>query len=141
MMMALDQFVFGLDDLAYQELQRKTAWRHPSTSRVGARDARQFVGQGDDNVTLSGLLIPDFKGKLASLDKLREMGDAGEAYALVDGEGKVYGAFVIEGITEGQSIHTQQGRPRRVDFSIDLARVDDKLATSLRASQAEASDQ
>ena len=140
MMMALDQFVFGLDDLAYQELQRKTAWRHPSTSRVGARDARQFLGQGDDSITLSGLLVPEFKGKLASLDKLREMGDAGDAYVLVDGEGKVYGAFVIEGMTEGQTIHTQQGRPRRIDFTIDLVRVDDKLATSLRASQAAEGD-
>ena len=141
MMMALDNFVFGLDSLAYQELQRKTAWRHAQTSRVGARDARQYVGQGEDSITLSGLLAPDFMGSADSLATLREMGDTGDAYVLVDGEGRVYGAFVIEGVSEGQTMHTQEGRARRIDFSIDLVRVDDRLTTTLRASKADGSDQ
>lgn len=132
MMMALDQFVFGLSTLAYQELQRKTDWKHRTTSRVGARDARQFTGQGEDAITLNGVLAPDFMGKLESLDKLRDMGDTGDAFVMVDGEGKVYGAFIIESVNEGQTYHTQQGRPRRIDFTVELKRVDDSLARSLK---------
>jgi Phage protein U len=127
MLMSLDQFVFGLDTAAYQELQRRTSWKHPTTSRVGGRNARQFTGDGDDTITLSGLLAPDQFGKLESLAELRKMGSAGDAYVLVDGAGRVYGAFVIEGMNEGQTLHMKDGTPRRIDFSIDLTRVDDGL--------------
>ena len=40
MMMALGMFVFSLETLAYQELQRQTDWRHPSSPRVGVQPAR-----------------------------------------------------------------------------------------------------
>ena len=130
MLMSLDQFVFGLPTLAYNELQRQTQWKHRSTSRVGARDARQFGGQGDDTITLTGVLAPELTGKLASLEELRAMGDTGNAYALVDGAGKVYGAFVIESMNETQTLHYADGTPRRVEFSISLTRVDDDRAVS-----------
>jgi phage protein U len=130
MLASLGQFVFSLSTLAYQELQRRTSWRHPSTSRVGGRPARQFLGAGDDSITLTGLLAPDQIGKLASLTELRKMGDEGEAYALVDGAGSVYGAFVIEGLDESQSLHQKDGTPRRIEFTITLTRVDDGLVQS-----------
>jgi hypothetical protein len=128
MLMALGQFVFGLDTLAFQELQRQTRWKHSAAPRVGARDARQFLGQGDDTITLSGMLAPELTGTLASLKDLRTMGDTGEAYALVDGAGTVYGAFLIEGMDEGQTLHHADGTPRRVDFTLNLTRTDDNRA-------------
>lgn len=128
MMMSLGQFVFSLSTLAYQELQRRTSWKHPSTPRVGGRAARQFTGAGDDSITLTGWFAPDQGiGKLASLTELRTMGDDGNAYALVDGAGNVYGAFVIEGLDEGQSLHAKDGTPRRIEFTLNLMRVDDGL--------------
>lgn len=129
MLMALGQFVFGLDSLAYQELQRQTQWKHSSTSRVGARNAHQFLGQGDDTITLTGILAPELTGKLESLQELRNMGDAGAAYAMVDGAGKVYGAYLIQGLSEGQTLHYQDGTPRRVEFTLNLMRTDDDKAT------------
>lgn len=129
MLMALGQFVFGLETLAYQELQRQTQWKHGSASRIGARDARQFLGPGDDTITLTGVLAPELTGTLVSLEEVRKMGDAGAAYAMVDGAGTVYGAFLITGLTEGQTLHYADGTPRRVDFTITLERTDDNLAT------------
>ena len=128
MMMSLGQFVFSLSTLAYQELQRRTSWKHASTSRVGGRNARQFTGPGDDTITLTGWFAPDQGiGKLSSLTELRTMADEGDAYVLVDGTGTVYGAFVIEGLDEGQSLHQKDGTPRRVEFTLNLTRVDDGL--------------
>ena len=135
MLMTLDQFVFGLSTLAYTELQRQTQWKHRTSSRVGARDARQFTGQGDDTITLNGTLSPELTGKLASLTELRAMADAGEAYAMVDGAGNVYGAFVIESMNETQTLHFEDGTPRRVDFTVSLARVDDNRAVSFNRRQ------
>lgn len=130
MLMSLDQFVFGLSTLAYQELQRQTQWKHRNTSRVNARDALQFVGPGDDTITLNGTLVPELTGDLQSLTQLRAMADAGEAYALVDGTGAVYGAFVIESMNETKTLFYQDGTPRHVAFTISLKRTDDDRAVA-----------
>jgi uncharacterized protein len=130
MLMSLGQFVFQLPDLAYSELQRSTAWRHASNSRVGARPALQYVGQGDDTITLSGTLVPEIAGTLQSLVTLRSMADAGDAYAMVDGAGRIFGAWVIERMEEGGSAFTSEGIARRTSFTIALRRSDDELVSS-----------
>ena len=126
MLMALGMFVFGLPTLAYQDLQRQTTWRHPSNSRVGSRPARQCVGPGDDTITLSGVLVPELMGRAASLDELRAMADTGAAWALASGAGEIMGAFVIESINTTGTVMMDDGRPRRIEFTLQLARVDDK---------------
>ncbi len=52
-------------------------------------------------------------------------GDHGNAWPLVDLSGRVYGAFVIEGIDERQKTFLQDGTPLKIDFGIDLLLVDD----------------
>lgn len=125
MLMALGPFVFNLPTLAYSELQRSTSWRWPGNSRVGARDALQFVGPGDDTIRVSGVLVPEVAGSLSSLRQLRSMADAGKTYAMVDGAGRVMGAWVIEEMTEGGSYFTTEGVARRTDFAISLKHADD----------------
>lgn len=128
MMMSLGMFVFSLPTLAYQELQRKTAWAHADTRRVGARPASQFLGPDGDRITLGGLLVPDAGGRRESLEELRSMGDKGGPYALVAGTGDVMGAWVIESVDETQSVFFGDGVPRKTDFSLSLKRVDEPAA-------------
>ncbi len=125
MMMCLGQFVFSLSTLAYQDFQRQTQWRHPSNSRVGARPARQYAGPGDDTITLQGLLAPELTGTIESLSKLREMADTGSAWPLVEGTGRFYGLYAIEGLNEGRTLFFQDGAARRIEFTVNLVRVDD----------------
>lgn len=125
MMMALGQFVFSLSTLAYQEFQRQTDWRHSSTSRIGARPARQYQGPGDDTITLPGVLLPELTGGLPSLDEIREMADTGKAWVLVEGTGRIYGLWVIESLSETHSLFFADGTARRIEFSLVLKRVDD----------------
>jgi phage protein U len=131
MMMSLDQFVFSLTSAPFHELRRARAWKHRTTSRVGARDASQFTGPGVDTITLNGLVAPETIGEIASLDTLAAMADAGDAYVLVDGAGHVYGAFVIESLNETQTCHTPEGRARRVAFTLALRHVDDAALSAL----------
>lgn len=131
MMMGLGMFVFSLPTLAYQELQRQTAWRHPSNSRVRARPGRQFLGPGDDTMTLQGLLLPELMGSRQSLRELRQMADDGQAYPLVNGAGEVFGAWVIESLSETGSMFVNDGRPRRIEFALQLARVDDNKVDAM----------
>ena len=123
MMMALGLFVFSIDTLAYQELQRRSSWKHATTSLVGARDASQYLGPGEDVITLTGNVVPEF-GRLAGLDELRSMADQGLAWALVEGAGRIYGAFVITDMQETKSLFFVDGMPRKTEFSVTLRRVD-----------------
>lgn len=125
MMMALGMFIFSLPTLAYQELQRQTDWRHPSSSRVGTNPARQFAGRGDDIITLPGVVLPELAGTPISLDALRYMADTGKAWPLVEGTGRILGIWVIESISETRTLFFQDGAARRIEFSIKLTRIDD----------------
>ncbi|MDP2127231.1 MAG: phage tail protein [Pseudohongiella sp.] len=124
MMMSYGMFVFGLSTAAYQELQRQTAWRHSSQNRVGARPVRQYLGQGDDTIVLSGTLLPQFTGGQQHLDELRAMADEGAAWPLIEGTGYYYGLYVIESLSEGKSHHMSDGAAQRIQFSLTLAAVD-----------------
>ena len=126
MLMALGQFVFGMSTMAYQDMQRANAWRHPSHARVGAMPARQYVGPGDETISLKGVIAHELTGKTKTLDELREMAGTGQAWSLVSGTGEVFGAYVIESINETGSYFMPDGTPRRIDFTIALARVDEQ---------------
>jgi len=125
MMMSLGTFVFSLSTAAYQQLQRQMSWRHPTSERVGARAARQFVGPGEETIDLSGVIHAELADDLLTLDVLRELAAEGRSLALVEGNGTVYGAYVILSINEGRTEFFSDGTPRRIDFQLQLARTDD----------------
>jgi len=125
MMMALGMFVFSLRTAAYQELQRQTDWRHASNNRVGAAPARQFVGRGEDTITLPGIILPELAGSALSLDALRLMANTGKAWPMVEGSGRIYGLWVIESMSETKTIFFSDGTPRRIEFTLSLKRTDD----------------
>jgi len=125
MMLALGMFVFSLSTLAYQELQRQTEWRHPSSSRVGAAPARQFIGRGDDSITLPGIIFPELAGTTLSLDALRLMANTGKAWPMIEGTGRIYGLWVIESLSETKTVFFRDGTARRIEFTLTLKRIDD----------------
>lgn len=125
MILSLGMFAFSIPTLAHDELQRRSDWRHARAGRVGARDATQYVGPGDEKVSINGSAFAELSDGRASLDQLRAMAGSGEAWPLVDGAGRVYGAFVIETIDERQKFFLPDGTPRQIDFGIDLLLVED----------------
>lgn len=125
MMMTLGMFVFEVQSLPYQQLQRSTQWRHPSQSRVGQRPAYQYLGPGEDTITLSGTLYPEITGGRVTLDDVRIMADEGKAWPLIEGSGRVFGFWCITGVEETSTVFFSDGVPRKIDFSINLVRVDE----------------
>ena len=123
MLLALGLFVFETPSVPFTEIARRTAWRHAKSARVGARDASQYLGPGDDAISLSGVLLPGYAGTFAAMRTLRALADEGEAWPLVAGTGDVIGDFVIVSIDERGSVLMVDGVPRKVDFTIELDRV------------------
>ena len=121
MQMILGMFVFSIKTAVYDELQRSTAWRHPSNERVGDMPAYQFAGRGEDTITLNGTIAPQL-GVPISVTALRVMGDTGNAFPLISGTGKVFGLYVIESLEEGQT-HYLGNVARKIDFTIKLKQI------------------
>lgn len=124
----LGQFVFAHDTLGLESLQRNAEWRHASNSRVTVRPASQYLGPGDETITLPGAAVPEIGHRRSAIQTLRGMADTGAAYVLADGDGYTYGTYVITTITDESSHFVSGGLPRKTTFSLTLKRVDDSLA-------------
>ncbi|MDM1784254.1 phage tail protein [Acinetobacter bereziniae] len=125
MMMALGLFVFSLKTASYEELQRVTNWRHPSNNRVGLIPAYQFVGKGEDIITLKGTTMHELTGMRSQLDIVRQMGDTGKAYTLIEGTGKIYGLVIIDNLDETKTNFFNDGAARKTEFTLTLKIVKD----------------
>lgn len=128
MMLALGMFVFMRQTLPYQNIQREADYRWPSNSRIGKRDAFQFLGVGEEKINLSGVLYPELTGGRFTMTAIRLMADGGRAWPLLDGTGNIYGMYVINKVSETGSVFFSDGTPRKIDFTLALTRVDESLA-------------
>jgi len=63
----------------------------------------------------------------------------GDAYVLVDGMGRVFGAFNIDSMNETATYHTAEGVPRKIEFNLSLKRVADETL-SAKAGDAKATE-
>ena len=120
MMLALGMFVFMRQTLPHQTMQRESDYRWPSNSRIGKRDAYQFLGVGEENMTLAGVLYPELTGGKLTMTTLRLMAEEGRAWPLLDGTGMIYGMYVISRVSETGSIFFADGTPRKIDFTLSL---------------------
>lgn len=124
----LGKFPFALDNAMYQQLQRSTTHRISSHERVGKPPVYQNLGEGDDDLNLSGTIMPMFTGIESSkaLEKLRVMMKAGKAYTLIlidsiDNQGDIRGNWFIVGVDETQS-ELFGASPQKTEFQLKLKR-------------------
>lgn len=124
-MLALGLFVFSMETLPYQDFKQRIAWRHPGSSRVGARPSHQYIGPDDETIDLSGVLLPEITGGRLTLELVRAMGDTGKAWPLIEGTGAILGLYVINALDITRTLFFDDGAARRYDFTLQLTRVDD----------------
>ena len=115
-------FPFSIPTAVYQQLQRSTNWRHPSNSRVGDMPAYQFIGRGEDTISLEGSIVPEF-GSQMSITALRVMGDTGKAWPLISGTGKVFGLYHIDDLQETQTIFFPEEKKKKIEFSLKMTQA------------------
>jgi len=119
-MMQLGSFQFSVNDAAYQELRRRTEYNWAAQDRFGKMPALQFTGAGGDEIQLSGVIYPEYRGGFGQLDAMRDEASQGLPLMLVDGNGRLLGRWVIERIEEGQTVFAAGGRPRKQEFTLQL---------------------
>lgn len=121
-MMRLGDYKFMLPLAVYQTLERTTEWKWPSQHRFLLGPSSQFVGNGEDRITLNGVIFPEYRGGSKQVDRFREMGGMGQAYLLISGTGSIMGNWFIESVNEKQSTFAAFGTPRKQEFSLTLRR-------------------
>ena len=140
MLMCLGQFPFTTDTLTFTQIQRQRTWQYAENSVAKGRKKRQFIGSGEDTISLPGLIYQEHGfGNRFALDDLAAMADTGQGFVLVDGSGYLYGVYNIDSIDETKSILMDNGVPRKVDYTLKLSRVDDERIEMQSAPQQEGS--
>lgn len=124
-MMAFGDFTFSISTAAYNELDRTTTYRWSQSDVVGARPAQQFIGQGNDEITLTGEILPHFRGGFAQMNRLRSIAAEGEPLFLVAGTGLIVGKYVVKEVQETQREFSSGGLPLHIRFTITLSRYEE----------------
>ncbi|HDU4902617.1 phage tail protein [Klebsiella quasipneumoniae] len=138
MMMVFGLFVFELRTLPYQQLQLSRHWRHVKNDRVGRSAKWQYVGAGENQLTLGGLLYPEITGGNLSLGAVSTMAYTGLAWPIIDGIGSIYGMYVITGLQETHQEFDRYDKAKKIEFTLSLQRVDEYIRERLQSSSVSA---
>ena len=120
-MMALGNFRFGISTAAYGRSIRRTDYRWKPAQRQGRTPAMHYLGPGDDAITLDGIIYPHHAGGLGQIDAMRSIAGTGKPLILSDGEGRVWGDWVILRIEETRTDFDEAGRPLKQAFRLNLS--------------------
>lgn len=134
MMMIYGMFVFQLNTLPHQQIQQSRNWRHVKNERINRSASWQYIGAGDDTITLSGLLYPEITGGEVSLTALTTQAYAGRPWPLIDGVGQIYGMYVITALNTTRSELDRYGKARKIEFTVTFQRVNEDLRERLQSS-------
>jgi phage protein U len=120
-------YYFNVETAAFDELRRQTGFRWAGQERLTRDIAQQAVGQGEDKLTIKGVIFPAFKGGIGQLDTLRGIGRKLGPVSLVTGFGAVLGTWCLTNVEEEQSALLGGGIPRKQSFSLEFVKYGDDL--------------
>lgn len=131
MMMIYGMFVFMRQTAPYQSLEQQTEFRHVSNNRVGKSAKWQYIGAGDDTITLTGTLYPEITGGDVSLSVIRLMAYGGKAWPLIEGTGTIYGMFAVTSIRENRTEFMPDGKAQKIEFTLTLKKQNEDTREAL----------
>lgn len=124
MLMCLGFLVFDLTTLPFDSRKRSLNARWGSSNRIGKRPVHQYLGPGDETLSLDATLYPELTGP-GGLTTLRAMTEQGKAWLLVDGDGNVWpDAWIIDKVDESQTHFTPDGVALKTTVTLSLKRYD-----------------
>ena len=104
----------------YNRLARRFEYRWVPQMRVGRRPAEQYLGPGEEELRIHGILFPHAYGGYNTLNSMRDAAQVGTPYGLADAVGVYYGPWCIRMILDEQEFFLPNGTPRRVEFVVEL---------------------
>tara|TARA_R110002020_G_scaffold467027_4_gene690223 strand:+ start:35972 stop:36421 length:450 start_codon:yes stop_codon:yes gene_type:complete len=90
---------------------------------MGGLQPSEFMGEGEDALTITGQLLPFKTGGLTELDVIDEMRRTGARFPVMRGDGKRLGTYAITGLTERHDELMRNGVGFTVQYSVSLRKV------------------
>ena len=113
-MMSLGQFRFSTQTAAYQSTQKTNQYRWQQHDVLGSAPRAQFLGLGEETVTLDGVIFPFYKGGLTQLDAMRREAKRGTPLLLIDAGGTVQNTSYHN--QEHQTLFAKMAVPKKLNL-------------------------
>ncbi|CRP86761.1 MULTISPECIES: phage tail protein [Pseudomonas] len=118
--LALGEFVFGLaTGFPYDRLARKTSGGWVDLDIISSKPLSHNTGQGLETVRLSGKA--QWAAGMAKVDELRAMANSRAPFTLVDGLGRNWGRWRIDGVSEDQERVIDDGTASLLNWTLELS--------------------
>ncbi|MBG6247347.1 MULTISPECIES: phage tail protein [Symbiopectobacterium] len=134
MMMVYGLLVFELKTLPHQQLRQSKQCRHVKNERINRSAKWQYIGAGEDQITLDGILYPEITGGEMSLTALNTQAYSGRPWPLIEGTGQIYGMYVLTGMQTTRTELDRYGKAKKIAFSLSFQRCDEDLRERLQSS-------
>jgi hypothetical protein len=118
--LALGEFVFGLaTGFPYDRLARKTMGGWVDLDIISSKPLSHNTGQGLETLRLSGKA--QWGAGMAKVDELRAMANSRAPFTLVDGLGRNWGRWRIDGVSEDQERVIDDGTASLLNWTLELS--------------------
>lgn len=119
--LGLGESRFGVSGKIYQKLKHRTAARWPSAMPIGGAPIYQHMGPGEELITLSGVIYPEWTPGIDQLRRIRDQCRSGFPSMLVSGLGEVFGRWILLDVDADETNFNKSGMPRKIEFELNLA--------------------
>lgn len=117
--LALGEFVFGLSSgFPYSTLERRTSGGWVDLDIIGSKPVSHNTGQGLGELRLTGKAA--LEEGMTRLDELRALEARRAPQVLVDGLGRNWGRWRIDGVTERQTRVLDDGTAMMIEWTLEL---------------------
>jgi phage protein U len=113
-------FYFGVSKLPQTNLSRTFDYRWEGAQRIGRRVAQQYLGPGEETVSIEGVIYPPVFGSFEAIEAMRREAMSGTPRAFVTAYGRYNGLWCIKSIRDKQAPYWPDGHPRKVEFTLEL---------------------
>jgi phage protein U len=90
---------------------------------MGGLQPREFMGEADESITISGQLLPTRLGGMTELELAYSLSTSGTKVPLMRGDGRMLGWYAIEKVSEQHSDLTRFGVGFVVKYTLTLTKV------------------
>lgn len=120
-------YAFEVGAASYEELSHKFIGRWSKPPVFGRRPPGQYLGPGEEEITLRGTIFPVDMGAGVFAQIIAMQSDAGNGVSdmLFSGGGDAMGMFRLDELSYRASNHLRDGTPQKVEYTLRFTADDD----------------
>lgn len=126
MLAKLGDIVFEPKEISFNRLHRETKANWVEHKTIKGNSIVLFVGSLPRKIEVSGTILCDFHDGLSQIEKMHDLVVSGKELAFsatTKSVGTYLGMWAIVSISEERSIFDAKGRPKKIEFKLELLEI------------------